>query len=66
MLFVGLPDNTRLESYVSLYKTFCHVSMTATTVELMFLFHAGLEGERLALRAPAMRSTTRGGLREAA
>ena len=33
MLFIGLSDNTRLESYVSLYKTFCHVNMTATTVE---------------------------------
>jgi hypothetical protein len=47
MLFIGLSDNTRLESYVSLYKTFCHVNMKATTVEQMFLYHAGLEAERL-------------------
>ena len=57
MLFIGLSDNTRLESYVSLYKTFCHVNMTAATVELMFLYHAGLEAERLQLKQPEMRST---------
>ena len=53
-----------LESYVSLYKTFCHVNMTASTVEQMFLYHAGLELERLQLKAPAMRSTNGGVLRE--
>ena len=47
MLFVGLSDNTRLESYVSLYKTFAHVNMTGNNVELMFLYHAGLEAERI-------------------
>ena len=64
MLFVGLSDNTRLESYVSLYKTFCHCNMDGTTVEEMFLYHAGLERERLQLRQPEMRSTC-GGARRA-
>ena len=58
MLFIGLSDNTRLESYVSLYKTFCHVNMTEDTVEQMFLYHAGLEAERTQLKLPQMRSTT--------
>eukprot|EP00966_Prymnesium_polylepis_P323599 7379763-Prymnesium_polylepis.1 len=40
--------------------------MTATTVEQMFLYHTGLEGERLALRAPAMRSSNGGAQREVA
>ena len=66
MLFIGLSDNTRLESYVSLYKTFCHVNMKATTVEQMFLYHAGLEAERLQLRTPEMRSTNGGARRPAA
>ena len=30
MLFVGLSDNTRLESYVSLYKTFCQKNSATT------------------------------------
>ena len=64
MLFIGLSDNTRLESYVSLYKTFCHVNMTADAVEQMFLYHAGLEAERTQLKAPEMRSTL-GGARQA-
>lgn len=64
MLFVGLSDNTRLESYVSLYKTFCHCNMDGTTVEEKFLYHANLEGERLQLRQPEMRSTG-GGARRA-
>ena len=66
MLFVGLSDNTRLESYVSLYKTFAHVNMTGATVELMFLYHAGLEGDRANLRACGMRSSTGGARRKSA
>ena len=66
MLVIGLSDNTRLESYVSLYKTFCHVNMTAHTVELMFLYHAGLELERTQLKAPEMRSAHGGALKASA
>ena len=62
MLFVGLSDNTRLESYVSLYKTHNHAKMSPTTIEAMFLYHAGLELERLQLRSSEMRSMMGGAL----
>ena len=55
MIFVGLSDNTRLESYVSLYKTFAHVNMTGASVENHFRYHAGLEAERMQLHSPEMR-----------
>jgi hypothetical protein len=42
---------------VSLYKTFCHVNMTASRVEEMFLYHAGLEAERLQLKAQSAANT---------
>ena len=64
MLFVGFSDNTCLESYVSLYKTFAHVNMTGPMVECMFLYHARLAPDREALCAPSMRSETGGARRE--
>ena len=63
MLFVGMSDNTRLESYVSLYKTFAHVNSTGTSMEEMFMYHAELEADRMLLRQPGMRSTTGGALK---
>ena len=64
MLFVGMGDNTRLESYVSLYKTFAHVNSTGTSMEEMFMYHAELEADRMLLRRPDMRSTTGGALKQ--
>jgi hypothetical protein len=66
MLFIGLSDNTRLEQYVSLYKTHNHSNMNATTLESMFLYHAELAVERLQLRAPELRSLTHGAGRASA
>ena len=40
--------------------------MTAHTVELMFLYHAGLELERTQLKAPEMRSAHGGALKASA
>ena len=50
MLFVGLSDNTILESYVSRYKTFAHVNSGGLLVETQFLYHEGLEADRKKLR----------------
>lgn len=56
MLFIGLSDNTTLESFVSLYKTFAHCNMDEMTMDNLFQYHSGLAGERAALCAPEMRS----------
>ena len=63
---MGLSDNTRLESYVSLYKTFANMNMTGASIENHFLYHAGLEAERMQLRSPEMRSNRGGAKRSAA
>lgn len=63
MLFVGMSDNTRLESYVSLYKTFAHCNSTGIGMEEMFMYHAELEADRLRLRQPELRSTVGGALK---
>ena len=54
MLFVGLSDNTTLESYVSRYKTFAHVNSGGLLVETQFLYHEELETERKKLRQVLM------------
>jgi hypothetical protein len=63
MLFIGLSDNTTLESFVSLYKTFAHCNMDEMTMDNLFQYHSGLAGERAALCAPEMRSEGGGALR---
>mmetsp|Transcript_38102 Transcript_38102/g.126205 ORF Transcript_38102/g.126205 Transcript_38102/m.126205 type:complete len:271 (+) Transcript_38102:401-1213(+) len=63
MLFIGLSDNTTLESFVSLYKTFAHCNMDEMAMDNLFQYHSGLAGERAALCAPEMRSEGGGALR---